>query len=62
LFGQKGEIKVNGQTYNQIMPAYSFLTDEELANLISFVRNNFGNKAPAISAADIRLVRQSGGK
>lgn len=62
LFGQKGEIKVKGQTYNQTMPAYSFLTDEELAHLISFVRNNFRNKAPAVSAADIKLIRESGSK
>ncbi|MBI3483226.1 MAG: PQQ-dependent sugar dehydrogenase, partial [Bacteroidetes bacterium] len=36
LFGQQGEIKVKNKTYNQIMPSFSFLSDEELAQVISY--------------------------
>jgi glucose/arabinose dehydrogenase/mono/diheme cytochrome c family protein len=59
LFGLQGEIQVKGITYNQIMPAYAFLTDEELTHLINYIRNDFGNKGSVISSQEISSVRSS---
>ena len=59
LFGQQGEMQVKNKTYNQVMPSYSFLSDEELAEVISYIRNSFGNKGNRISAAEVRTIRNS---
>jgi glucose/arabinose dehydrogenase/mono/diheme cytochrome c family protein len=57
LFGQQGEIQVKNKTYKQIMPSYSFLSDEELAQLLSYVKNSFGNKGNKITADEVSAVR-----
>lgn len=42
--GLSGEIEVNGVKYNQVMPATG-LDDEEIANVLNYVMNSWGNKA-----------------
>ena len=59
LHGLRGEIKVKGKMYNQIMPSYSFMNDQELAVLATYIKNNFGNSGGKISAEDVYKVRQS---
>lgn len=49
--------KVNGQSYSNPMPALDYLSDEDIANVLTYVRNNFGNSAPAVSEADVKQVR-----
>ncbi len=44
LFGLEGPIEVKGQTFNGLMPSFAYLTDEEIAAVVAFVRNNFGNE------------------
>ncbi len=58
LHGLSGEIKVNGQVYNQEMPAYAHLSDEEIADILNFVRNNFGNKAAAVIPGEVYEERK----
>lgn len=53
LSGISGEIEVNGEKYNQEMPSYSHLTDTELAEILTFIRNNFGNKAGTVIPGEI---------
>lgn len=49
--------EIDGETYTNVMPAHNFLKDEEVAAVLSFVRNNFGNKAGRISTAEVKAVR-----
>jgi nitrite reductase (NO-forming) len=56
LNGLSGEIEVNGQTYNGVMPGVR-LSDSDVANVLSFVLSSWGNDGPAISAADVARVR-----
>lgn len=42
--GLQGEITVNGKKYNQVMPA-SGLNDEDIANVLNYVMNSWGNNA-----------------
>ncbi|MBT9484462.1 cytochrome c [Sediminibacterium sp.] len=44
LKGQSGEIKVNGVVYNGMMPAQDYLSDEEIADVLNYVNNSWGNK------------------
>ena len=57
--GLQGEITVNGETYNSMMPQHGFLTDEQIAGVLTYVRNSFGNDASPISAEEVAEVRQS---
>ena len=41
------------------MPEFSALADQELADILSFVRLNFGAGAPAVSASDVKALRSA---
>lgn len=58
LFGRTGEISVNGKKYNGIMTPQSNLTDDEIANVLTYVRNSWGNSADAVTARDVAAIRQ----
>lgn len=49
--------EIDGETYTNIMPAHNFLKDQEIADVLSFVRNSFGNKAGGISVAEVKALR-----
>jgi nitrite reductase (NO-forming) len=57
LLGQSGEITVNGKQYNGTMIPLNYLSDEEVANVLTYVRNSFGNEGDAVEAADVRRIR-----
>ncbi|WKN43641.1 c-type cytochrome [Tunicatimonas pelagia] len=59
LNGLQGEITVNGETYNGVMTPHGFLTDEEVAGVLTYVRQSFGNDAKPISAEEVAEVRAS---
>jgi mono/diheme cytochrome c family protein len=42
--GQKGEIKVNGKAYSGYMPANAKLEAIDIAELITFMNDSWGNK------------------
>ena len=56
LNGLTGEITVNGVTYNGVMTGYD-LTDEEVSDVLNYVRNSFGNKGAAVTPADVKAAR-----
>jgi glucose/arabinose dehydrogenase/cytochrome c553 len=61
LFGLEGEIKVNEQSWNGLMPAHAdFLDDHAVASISTYVRQNFGNVASEISALEVAKVRKAG--
>jgi nitrite reductase (NO-forming) len=55
--GLTGEITVNGQKYNQTMPATT-LTDEEVAAAFTFILNSYGNKGGDVNADQVRSQRK----
>lgn len=57
LKGLQEPIEINGETYDNVMPAHDFLSDKEIADVLTFIRSNFGNKADAISAEEVKKVR-----
>jgi nitrite reductase (NO-forming) len=46
LDGQSGEVVVNGKKYNAMMPAQAYLTDIQIADVLNYARNSWGNKIP----------------
>jgi mono/diheme cytochrome c family protein len=57
LYGVSGEIKVNGKIYNGDMPGYD-LTDEELSDVLNYIRNSWGNKGEAVLPAEVEAARK----
>jgi len=57
LKGLKGPVKVKGSSYNNVMPGHSFLSDQQIAQVLTYIRNNFGNKSSIITAAEVKTVR-----
>jgi len=58
LNGLNGEITVNGKLYNLDMPAQKQLTDQQVTDVLNFVRNNWGNKGKAISLTQVKVARK----
>jgi mono/diheme cytochrome c family protein len=59
LKGLRGTITVKGQQYNNLMPSHSFLSDEDLAQVLTYTRQNFGNKSSDITSAEVAAVRNA---
>jgi len=59
LNGQEGPIEVNGESYNNVMPAQDFLKNNEVAAVLTYIRQNFENNASAVTASDVEQVRAS---
>ncbi len=57
LNGLTGPVTVNGNTFNSVMPPMSQLTDDEVANILTYVLNTWGNSGPAISKQEVAKVR-----
>lgn len=64
LRGLQGPITVKGQTYNfpAGMAALAYQNDEQIAAVLSYVRNSFGNSASPVSAAEVAALRGEVGK
>jgi mono/diheme cytochrome c family protein len=56
IHGVSGEIKVNGVTYNGDMPGVE-LTDEEVSDVLNYVRNSWGNKGDAVKPEEVKTAR-----
>ena len=59
LNGLSGPVTVNGANYNSVMPPMSQLNDDEVANILTFALNSWGNSDGTVSASDVAKVRAS---
>lgn len=56
LKGLQGQ-EIEGDMYDNAMPAHDFLNDTQLADVLTYIRSNFGNKAEAVTADEVKMVR-----
>lgn len=59
LLGSKGPFSVDKDKYIGAMASYKFLSDEDIANVLTYIRTNFTNDAGPISAEQVKEVRAS---
>ncbi len=57
LHGLEGPITVEGQTFNQVMPKWSHLSDEQLAAVLTYVRGSWSNSAPPVTPELVAAMR-----
>ena len=58
LKGQTGEVIVNGKKYNVDMPNQAYLTDGQIADILNYVRNTWGNKGKVLTPALVKGERK----
>jgi mono/diheme cytochrome c family protein len=56
IFGRQGEVVVNGQKFNNSMPSFP-LTDQDIANVLTFVYNSFGNSGLEVAPEEVKALR-----
>ena len=61
IHGLMGEIVVNGITYNNVMAPPGIppgsLTDHQIADVLTYIRNDWGNSASAVTSFEVSAVR-----
>ena len=58
LNGLQGHFMVKGQAYNNAMVPWKQLTDEQIADILTYIRSDWGNNAPAITADFVAQIRK----
>ncbi len=57
LKGLNLPIEINAFTYENPMASHAFLKDQQIADVLNYIRNSFGNKASYISPIEVKAVR-----
>ena len=58
LKGLQGQ-EIEGEMYDNAMPAHDFLDDSQIADVLTYIRSNFGNKADAVKSEEVKAVRSA---
>ena len=61
IHGLEGPVKVNGKEFNSVMPA-QVLSDEDAANVLTYVYSMWGNSKKVVTPAEVSAVRAAGKK
>jgi len=56
MAGRQGEVVVNGMKFNNNMPAFP-LTDQDIANVLTYVYNSFGNSGLEVTPEEVKALR-----
>lgn len=59
LHGLNGPLKVNGKDYASVMPPMSQLTDDEVANISTYVLNSWGNPGGRVTTEQAAQARKA---
>ncbi len=57
LKGMDEQVEIDGNFYTNVMAPHDFLSDQEVADVLTYVRNSFGNKASIVTAAEVKAAR-----
>ena len=57
LHGLMGPITVDGVTYNSMMPPVAGVSDQDVADVLTYVRQSFGNKSNPVTPDQVKTVR-----
>jgi nitrite reductase (NO-forming) len=58
LQGVRGPIVVKGEKYDAEMASIT-LTDQEVAEVINYIRNSWGNKASLMNASEVAIAKKA---
>jgi mono/diheme cytochrome c family protein len=58
LHGMQGAVEVDGKSFDNAMPPWKILRDEEIAAVLTYIRSEWGNSAPPITTEFVRERRE----
>jgi mono/diheme cytochrome c family protein len=58
LKGLEGPIKVLGKEYNNVMPKFNFLNNQQLADLMTYVRKSYSNNKSPVNKEEVANARK----
>jgi mono/diheme cytochrome c family protein len=58
LKGSHGTVNIDDETFSNTMPAQKHLTDQQLADVLTYVRKSFGNNASAVMPSTVKALRE----
>jgi mono/diheme cytochrome c family protein len=50
-------VPVDGDRYRNVMPPFDYLSDKDIADVLTYVRTRFGNGGEAIKEKDVKTLR-----
>jgi mono/diheme cytochrome c family protein len=59
LHGLEGPVEIDGVTYDNVMPAWNHLSDQQIAAVLTFIRSSWSNQAGAVSPELVSAVREA---
>lgn len=57
LKGMNTHEEIDGESYSNTMAPHNHLSDQQIADVLTYIRNSFGNKATAVTPGDVKYVR-----
>jgi nitrite reductase (NO-forming) len=60
LGGLQGPVAVNGKHFDGVMPPHGFLSDDDIANVLTYVRNSWGNQGEPVTREEVAVRRARG--
>jgi mono/diheme cytochrome c family protein len=57
LKGMNDRVELDGEYYSNNMAPLADLTDQQISDVLTYVRNSWSNKASAVSVAEVKAVR-----
>jgi mono/diheme cytochrome c family protein len=57
LKGSVGKVTIDGDTFSNTMPPQLTFTDQQIADVLTYIRSNFGFKASAVTTAEVKSAR-----
>lgn len=57
LKGYSDRVEIDGEYYSNNMAGHADLKDQQIADVLTYIRNNWSNKASAVTAAEVKAIR-----
>jgi len=57
LHGMQGPITVKGVPYNSMMPPVAGLSDKDIADVVNYVNNSWGNAGPTVTEEEVKAIK-----
>jgi mono/diheme cytochrome c family protein len=56
--GMQGPVTVKGMTYNSMMPPVAGLSDKDIADVVTYVNNSWGNTGAIVTEAEVAAIKK----
>lgn len=57
LKGLNTHEEIDGESYSNVMAPFNYLKDQQISDVLTYIRNSFGNTATAITPGDVKYIR-----